>query len=146
MAWGIGGGGHGPTGVLVCPSGCPSVRHTCPEIKKLMKLRPTLTVDEMRRIIAALIREQDSENTALINRLDLMLYRTRNSGAEKESGNNVAELAAQLDTEYAKCSSVKEAVEKLGKNGVAAILKRKPAEQLTNEEINFIGEYLVENL
>ena len=113
-----------------------------------MKYRPVLTEEEVHLIMRAL--QQHSEDTeeivALIRKLDLLLYRAQagnsNSKAKKAEPKKSA-LAAMLAEKYASFSSFQEAQKGMEAADIAIALQAKPPTELSKEEINFIGKYII---
>lgn len=113
-----------------------------------MKYRPVLTEEEVHFILLAL--QQYSEDTeeivALIRKLDLLLYRAQ-AGNSSKNGKKAepkkSALAAMLAEKYASFSSFQEAQKGMEAADIAIALQAKPPTELSKEEINFIGKYII---
>ena len=112
-----------------------------------MKYRPVLTEEEVHLIMRAL--QQHSEDTeeivALIRKLDLLLYRAQagSNSKNKKAEPKKSALAAMLAEKYASFSSFQEAKQEMEAADIAIALQAKPPAELSKEEINFIGKYII---
>ena len=112
-----------------------------------MKYRPVLAEEEVHLIMKALQQcsEDTEETVALMRKLDLLLYRAQagsNSKTKKAEPKKSA-LAAMLAEKYASFSSFQEAKQEMEAADIAIALQAKPPAELSKEEINFIGKYII---
>ena len=112
-----------------------------------MKYRPVLTEEEVQLIMKAL--QQYSEDTeeivALIRKLDLLLYRAQvgSNSKNKKAEPKKSALAAMLAEKYASFNSFQEARQEMEAADIAIALQSKQPAELSKEEINFIGKYII---
>jgi len=110
-----------------------------------MKYRPTLTDTEIDILLRALQQSDlpESEVLPLIRKLDLLVYKSNKSNNTPKPAPKITALNAMMLERYMSFESLETAKQEMSPEDIALALQHKPAKELTNQEINFIGQFII---